>query len=182
MNPMPRKTFLRFTRRAFAWLGVTALLAGGCSRDSDAPPPPRATSFSFENAEETVTADRIRGDDSAKPIVADFNLDGLDDLAVMEGDGDNQNEIVIYIRKRGESEEHPVYYRGGSIQRHVDGHIIGVGHNRRGKQTDLLVLVARTNGPNDMVHYFNTGRGFSESLIGVDVEALPEGPDAPPES
>ena len=152
---------------------VVALICAGCGQNPEdvaAPPsqPPQPRVFAFTNTAEVATAEEIGEVLPARSVKADFNLDGLQDLAVVEeGIEEGETQVTIYIRRavtEGGVSELVSYYRGGWIQSATDGDIIGVMSSRRQQYTDLILLVARPDGPNAMVHFHSDGSSFS--LVG----------------
>lgn len=162
-------------------LTLTILAAAGCSKTPPPPappPPPPApaapapvaeaepdTSFGFTNTAEAVSADRIKGADRTSSVAADFNRDGLADLAVVEKtENDSGQQVSIYIQKppdpTGEKPATTVYYKGGAIRQPPEGKIQGVMTRQRGGYTDLILLVSGAAGKPKMVHYRNDGQQF----------------------
>ena len=93
---------------------------------------------------------------------ADFNADGLEDIAVIEGEADDKR-ITIYIRKhliQSKEQEH-VYFNAGGLEKISGGQIIGLMTRKNNKFTDLIVIVSFDDEPNQMVHYRNDGKSFS---------------------
>jgi len=149
---------------------VVALVCVGCGEGEkveDVPPPqapPPAKVFSFTNTTEVATADEIGTVASDRSVRADFNLDGLQDLAVIEPDEEGDTHVTIYIRRpmpEGDMSELVSYYKGGWIRPSVDGDVIGVMSSRRDRYTDLILLLARADGPNAMVHFHSDGNRFT---------------------
>lgn len=145
---------------------ISALIfAFGCAEKIE-PPKPEAeqpTAFAFTNTDETVVADRI-DIENKKSVVADFNLDGLDDLAALSEMDNGVNEVAIYIQKQTSPSEpagaKKTYYKAATIKRVTEGKIIGIASRRQKNLTDLIVLVSHANQNNEMIHYQNDGMQF----------------------
>lgn len=70
-----------------------------------------------------------------------------------------------------------IYYRAGQVRRHVTGRIIGLASRDGASHTDLIVLVAHSNAPNEMIHYQNDGSSLREvTHFGNDGAVIPESP------
>ena len=161
-------------RRSISALAVLACsaavsLATGCRKPAT-PPPAEPRSYTFTATNVVVREGEIRRSPRANPIYADFNRDGLKDVAVLEENTNALTDVVIYIRRPSSTEV--TYYRGGAISRKLDGKIIGIGSSRRDEHTDLVLVVTRTTGTNEFVHFYNTGGEFSDELA----EATPATP------
>jgi len=146
--------------------GVLAIVVcAGCGGTREEPPPavkPAATVFSFTNTVETVSGDEITVAEKGRLVEADFDLDGLSDLAVVEKDEDGGSRVGIYILRRGAGPDAQgsLYYRGGWVRPVVAGDIIGVISSRRDGFTDLILLASQSNAPNAMLHFTSDGRSF----------------------
>ena len=167
----------RSWRRVGACLLVCLLVVTACGRKR-APErtaqlgPPHPSSFSFTGTNTTVAGEDLVVSVGVASVEADFNRDGYKDLAMVESDGAGENEVAIYIRKpeRPAERTRVVYYRGGSIRRPLVGKIIGVASRQTAEFADLVVLVAHSNRPNEMIHYHNDGARFEE-IPEMDIDA-----------
>ncbi|NLB54708.1 MAG: hypothetical protein GX811_02900, partial [Lentisphaerae bacterium] len=87
---------------------------------------PLATQVDFERSVEMVSSDQLEPDERLKSIEADFNMDGLMDLAVVRKTGKNDNTIDILIRKpeeqgsESETGDSVVYFKAGSLTTSAD--------------------------------------------------------------
>ncbi len=159
-------------RSAAVWLAVLAGIAvpaAGCRRAPPPPPPPpeQPRVFPITNTTETVREEDIHVRDADKAVEADFNLDGWRDLALVHSAGQKTNEVAIFIRKAPPvptaDPQRAVYYKAGAIRRVLEGRIIGLASRRRDRFTDLVVILAHTNAPNELLHYKNEGARFVEA-------------------
>ena len=165
-------------------LVLVVALAAGCAKKEPpvaAPPateePPAEVSFTATN--EVVVREDIQIADERKAVEADFDMDGLDDLAVIDPREGHQNEVNIFIQKP--AEEPPAtgtppeaagtqiasqekgkiaYYHAGVIRQPQSGTVIGLMIRKRKDLTDLLVLLQDETLNNQMLHYFNDGQKF----------------------
>ena len=149
-------------------LASLILVSCGGKKETEAPPPPEAQkTFTFTETNSIVTASELEGSENAsKTLKADFNLDGLNDLAIIRSQGGAQSEVDIYIQERTDSEgteaTEKTFFRGGTIKRHDDGRIIGLVSKSNKQIIDIILLVTYSNRPNEMVHYQNDGTSFTE--------------------
>ena len=159
------------TRVGSGWLITLCVALAGCGQPE---PPKRETVtavvaepeaprdvFPFTSTNQTVTRRDIRLTAETPSVTADFNHDGLADIAVASESPGGENTITLYVQKPasaagGETE----YYRAGSIPNATDGRIIGLMSRKREEFADLILLVTRTNRPNEMLRYYNDGSGF----------------------
>ncbi len=126
---------------------------------------------SFTNVEASVSEDVVNQADDKGRVEADFNLDGLMDLALMRVRPGAPDEVEILIRRpppvSGDNAAPlvagNVYYRAGVIRREPGTRIVGIASRVRDRFTDLVVLVAREGMRNEMIHYVNDGTGFAEA-------------------
>ncbi|MFC1461798.1 hypothetical protein ACFLQR_04695 [Verrucomicrobiota bacterium] len=164
---------------AITLLSITAMVLTGCSKKEEKPEPvpeEKSNIIEFDNVAETVVKEEIKMDKKQRLVEEDFNLDGLDDMAVVQVINEEENEVAIYIRKADEvplaaASPQPVsarrakkqtpgaemYYKAGAIRWGSGGKIIGVATRRSKKYTDLLILISGTDGANEMIHYRNDG-------------------------
>lgn len=154
-----------------AFLGISAVLVSCSDKKSEEAqqPAPLPKTFSYTDTDAVVKAEEIQTADVEKrSLKADFNLDGLSDLAVIRSEGNSHNEVDIYIQKKPDAEtekDSPIdasFFRGGTIKRPDDGKIIGLASRQEKKMVDIILLVAYTNQPNQMIHYRNDGKSFTE--------------------
>lgn len=148
-------------------LASLILVSCGGKKKIEPPPQPPQRSFTFTETNSIVTASELEGAENAgKALKADFNLDGLDDLAVIRGQGHAQSEVDIYIQEKAESDGtgggETRFFRGGTIRRHDDGRIIGLVSKSNKEIVDIILLVTYSNRPNEMIHYQNDGKSFTE--------------------
>lgn len=156
---------------------LVAVMASGCGKralDKGTPAPPApVTSFEFTSTNKVVTKEDMKIDDERKIVKADFNMDGLSDLAVIRSDGISTNEVTIYIKKPFPATESSArvktyYYQAGAVRRPLEGgRITGIASHVGEKAVDLIILVSYTNRPNDMIHYYNDGKRFAEKEVWI---------------
>ena len=145
------------------------ILLVGCSKAKNPKQEkPDYSKVSFSNATEVVTASEIKKYRKTKVVKADFNMDKLEDLAVMHEYGDNATEVSIFLQKPRRTKSDDVsYFKAGAIRPGDGGKIVGVASKKTGKYTDLILLVAYSEQENRMICYKNNGTGFNEvSQIG----------------
>ncbi len=151
------------TRRVIAGL-VVVITVCGCPRQA---PPPPAQIFAFTATNETVAATNIPRVAETEYVAADFNLDGLPDLAVIETNAASNPRVTIYVRRPvpspSEMSQMASYYRGGEISLEADADIIGLMTRGSERYSDLIVLVKRDREPNEMIHFFNDGVRFTRA-------------------
>lgn len=169
-------------QKIFILVLVVALAAGCAKKEPPAAPPateepPAEVSFTATN--EVVVREEIQIADERKAVEADFDMDGLDDLAVIDPREGHQNEVNIFIQKPAEepaaAETPPgasgvriaspekgkiAYYHAGVIRQPQSGTVIGLMIRKRKDLTDLLVLLQDETLNNQMLHYFNDGQKF----------------------
>ena len=137
-----------------------------CRADRKTEPPEVPPAFSFAATNETVEAREIPMEKSSRFVTADFNMDGLQDLAIIETAEDGDRQVSLYIRKsvsNGEMKDLISYYKGGAIRLPTADNIIGIMSRRRERFTDLILLMARPGSTNEMIHFHNNGAQFSMS-------------------
>ncbi|HNR93732.1 MAG TPA: hypothetical protein PKK36_03885 [Kiritimatiellia bacterium] len=164
-------------------LMLLVVLAFGCAKKEPAAAPlpeqpPAEVPFTATN--EVVMREEIQIADERKAVEADFDMDGLDDLAVIDPREGHQNEVNIFIQKPADEPSAApaaaaaasgarlvspekgkmVYYRAGVIRQPADGTVIGLMIRKRKDITDLLVLLQDETLNNQMLHYFNDGKKF----------------------
>lgn len=116
-------------------------------------------------------------------VVADFNLDGLDDVAIVEeveeepppetGEpGDKVGpltpikppEVTVYIKAKpttgGTGVQKNLYHKAGVIPSILGRTVKGIASRKREKYTDLVILFKEDSGTTEMVHYQNRGSKF----------------------
>ena len=154
---------------------LTCLIFSSCSKPQQKePPPPLPKTFAFTDTNTVIAASEIESPENDKnSLKADFNQDGLSDLAIIKKEGENQNKVDIYIRMKPETaaaagSESPLasaearYFKGGTIQRPLEGRIIGIASAAEGKVVNIVILVSHTNQPNEWIQYRNDGGSFTE--------------------
>ena len=149
-------------------VSLVALFAlAGCS-ESVPPPQPAGLpkEISLKNTDEVVPAKDISSKDLAKSVQADFNLDGLKDVALVKQVDPTVNELTIYIKKPEEpastsgGQQGSAYYRTATLRDSLDGKLVGIASRQRDKFTDLIILMAHSNAATEMLHYENDGSRF----------------------
>ncbi len=178
-----------------AVLLVLALLScTGCSKQETPPPPPSGPALpktvTFTDTNEVVAGEQVVVTEKSKAVTADLNLDGLQDVVMIEEAPDGREQVSIYIRKpvpdalptppttppptppalepAKPPPPEPVFevdmvsfYRAGVIHPLSSGRIIGLMTKRgRDAHTDILIVVAHPDGHNEIVHYQNEGTRF----------------------
>jgi len=152
------------------WLMIVPFFTTSCAKKEiePAPPPPSPNTFAFTDTSTTIAASEIDTADNAKrSLKADFNLDGLSDLAVIKAEGEIQNKVEIYIQKARKSgsdaaNPEPTFFRGGTIERPNDGKIIGLASKVDKEMADIILLITYSSSPNKFIHYRNDGKSFTE--------------------
>jgi len=146
---------------------VVALFAmAGCSEPVPPPQPEGLPKeISLKNTADVVPETAIEAKDLAKSVQADFNLDGMKDVALVRKVEPDVNEVTIYIKKPEESSgsgttEGSAYYRTATLRDSLNGKIVGVASRQRDKFTDLIILMSHSNAPTEMVQYENDGSRF----------------------
>ncbi len=157
-------------------MAVCVIVATGCSKKVTESPKKDNGYSSFADKSIIVNPSEVPAAEKAKAVQADFNLDGLSDMAYVQKYDSGESEVAILIQKpKGAKDETVVYYRGGGIRRGIEGKITGVASRIGAKYTDLLVLVAYTNKPNEMISYLNDGSGFREVVESEPQTVVQEG-------
>lgn len=119
-----------------------------------------------------------------KSVVADFNLDGLEDVAIVEevdegaapaapaNGGTKQPkvaplkapEVTVYIRskpkKGGSVVGGNLYHKAGVIPSVLGKTVKGIASRKTREYTDLVILFKEDSGTTEMVHYQNKGDRF----------------------
>jgi hypothetical protein len=156
----------RIYRRFFCAAIALALLSG-CGRKEPAVQLPTAFSFTATNI--VVRAEEFIARPEVEVVKADFNRDGIEDMAVVENSKVREKRIVIYIQRKGEkaglaTERIKEYYEAGTIRRVITGPVVGLGTKKSGAHVDLLILYEDPDrgGSREMVHYRNDGKNFTE--------------------
>lgn len=157
---------------------TAACWAVGCKKQEPAPlPPPDPIKVSITNQSITVTETQIAALQEERPAVADFNYDGLKDMAVLQKSGEGGHEVAIYIRTPDDDNElsaDPNYFKGGIIKSHWDGKVIGVMSRPRSGMVDLLLLIARPGSDrNEFIRFQSDGTRFTEQrLVGNNLDGV----------
>jgi hypothetical protein len=150
---------------------ASVLLTSCAEKKTEAPKPePLPKTFAFTDTNTVTSAKEIEAADSDKrSLKADFNLDGLNDLAIIKDYGEVKNAVDIYIQKKPDAPadnstpvEEPTFFRGGTIKRPADGQIIGLASSEENNMVNIIILVTYTNRQNEMIHYMNDGKSFTE--------------------
>jgi len=148
----------------------TCLLLTGCKWFKEKNAAPTEKSFTYTDTSEVVTATEAGFDEDKKTttkniVRADFNFDGLMDVAIVDDStGEHHDQVLIYIQKAipVDPNADPIYYKAGAIRQSLEGNIIGLMSRKQGRYTDLTVLIKRENGRNRMILYRNDGQKFTE--------------------
>jgi hypothetical protein len=131
-------------------------------------PPQQQKTFEFTQTNTIVSASELEGSENAnKALKADFNLDGLSDLAIIRTRGNAQSEVDIYIQKKtdattAQDSGEASFFRGGTISRPNDGKISGLVSSANKKMVNIILLITYSNRPNEMIQYQNDGASFTE--------------------
>lgn len=175
-------------QRALLLMLMCCMTVSGCAKKKEAPAAPPAPAeppaeVPFTSTNEVVVREDIQmADEQNKSVSADFDMDGLEDLAVIDPREGHQNEVNIYIQKPAEAPaaepQKPAsapaggsglmspekgkieYYKAGVIRQPKDGTVIGLMIRKRKDITDLLVLLQDQTLNNQMLHYLNDGQKF----------------------
>jgi len=142
------------------------VLVTGCSKKAVEVPKEVDKGYSsFSDKSVIVKPSEILPSEKAKAVQVDFDLDGLTDMAYVRKSDTGDSEVSILIQKpKADKDEAMVYYKGGGIRRGVEGKVTGLMSRFAAKYTDLILLVAYTNKPNEMIYYTNDGSGFREVI------------------
>lgn len=181
----------------FFVLALTCLFQSGCFKPAEPEPEPIPTELPAEIVfgptslpppveikEETLQT-------AKKSVVADFNLDGLDDVAIVEeveeppptGEDPKTGkkpasiapikppEVTVYIKAKpkenvGAAAQKNLYHKAGVIPSILGRTVKGIMSRKTQKYTDLVILFKEDDGSTEMVHYQNKGSKF------VKVEAV----------
>lgn len=155
---------------------AACLLLSACSKPEpevrEEPPAPLPKTFAFTETNTLVAASEIESiGDEKTALKADFNQDGLSDIAIIRKEGGVQNKVDIYIQKKTAPSEdtggtasttEAIYFKGGTIQRPTEGEITGIASRAEKRVVDIIILVTHSNKPNDWIHYRNDGASFTE--------------------
>jgi hypothetical protein len=157
-------------------LGLTLCLLGftGCKKEPAEEPvkPDGPKPVSFQNTNKVVAAKVAEPDVTDTTVVtatADFNNDGLKDLAVLHKAKGRKNEVDIYIRKKPDAPTEGTpsatakreYFHAGTIQQGGEGRVMGLMVESRQQFADLILLMEYSDRVNrEMVHYRNDGKRF----------------------
>ena len=154
-------------KRSVLLTGVLFVLVCGCAKEPPpAPPepePPRV--YKFEPPEENtapVPAEAIPKVPETRMVRADFNMDNLEDVAVVEEKPNGENSIAIYLQQEGMDELKKFYYRAVGIQPQGDCRISAIMSRRGPDHIDLLVILTYLDESKEMVHYRTEGTAFEE--------------------
>ena len=150
---------------------IAVALAGavlcGCGRKEPAEPLP--TQFSFTATNVVIPVEELKIDTNVEIVKADFNRDGVEDIALVESTGTREKNIVIYIRRKGgqkglTTQKLKEYYKAGMIRRIINGPVVGLGTKKGQDYVDLVILYEDLdkNGSREMIHYQNDGKTFTE--------------------
>ncbi len=159
---------IRFICHLILLVAVSCVVVG-CKGEKTTQSAPSQT-FSYIETNEVATAEEAGFDEEQKTtskniVRADFNFDGLMDVAIVDNNGGSENDqVLIYIQKAIplDPTADPIYYRAGTIRQSLEGDIIGLMSRKQGRFTDLTVLIKRDNGHNRMILYRNDGKQFTE--------------------
>jgi hypothetical protein len=144
------------------------LVSCGKKQETVVPPPPQQKTFEFTQTNTIVDASELESAENAnKALKADFNLDGLNDLAIIRTSGNAQSEVDIYIQRKtdattAQDSGGTSFFRGGTISRPNDGKIIGLVSRANKKMVNIILLITYSNRPNEMIQYRNDGASFTE--------------------
>ena len=145
---------------------LASALVSGCagSEEKAEVEPEDSAVISFTNIFQTVADEELDVEEEGKTVMADFNMDGLPDMAVVHDTSPTNSEVSIYIRKPDAGREMVdamvSYYRVGTIREALGGRIVGIASARREKYTDLILLVNHPERGNEMIQYRNDGEGL----------------------
>lgn len=167
------ETACRFSR-GLRWMGGFTLLLGlsGCGEE---PPPEQKGEYrkfvSFTNKADVVKNPLSTVESRGDAVEADFNLDGIPDLAVLGRNKGVGSFIELFIQKleegsaegaeaSGAKQGDGSYYRVGVISEVGDEKITGLLLRKAETFTDLVMIVTPPEGKKRFVHYRNRGDGF----------------------
>lgn len=157
---------------------LALLLPMGCGKQKKnvaprrAPLPELPATVSFSATNEIVEAEKIVVEKTDKSVTADFNLDGLQDVVMIEHTPAGKEQVSIYIRKPSpvapQDPAAPVFdvktvsfFKAGIILPLTNGEIIGLmTHRGKDKYTDILLVVQCEDNRNEIVLYRNEGDQF----------------------
>lgn len=122
------------------------------------PPPPAPLVIPLQETSEIVRFSEIQRQPNIRLVRGDFNPDGHKDVATVRELGGQEIEITVFLGRK----EVDFYSRAGVVRRPLSGKVVGFLTSRPGDYMDLVILVGRTNGPNEVIHFRNDGTRFEE--------------------
>ena len=165
----------------------------GCFKPAEPEPEPlpkelpKEIVFAVSNLPPPVVIEQEKLQTAKKSVVADFNLDGLEDVAIVEevveespppsadpgkaGKGGvkplpppKPPEVTVYIKAKPREVDgvlqQNLYHKAGAIPSVLGRTVKGIASRKTVKYTDLVILLKEDNGSTEMVHYQNKGDRF----------------------
>ena len=151
-------------------ISISVIACVSCSKTEEPEPEPEPkeqTVFSFTDTNTIVKAQDIKPVSETSTVKADFNLDGGEDIAVVDKDEEGKEVVSLYIQTpvrdtaAAKALEDKSYFRAGAIVPPEGATIRGVMSRRRENYTDLLILYAYDYKDNETIHYRNDGTKFT---------------------
>ncbi|MFC1462334.1 hypothetical protein ACFLQU_01900 [Verrucomicrobiota bacterium] len=166
---------------------LICLVISGCFKPVEPEPEPlprelpKEIVFATSNLPPPVVIEDETLQTAKNSVVADFNLDGLDDVAIVEEVEEEPPstepgkpavaplsvrppEVTVYIkakpRKDGGAIQKNLYHKAGAIPSVLGRTVKGIASRKTVKYTDLVILLKEDDGSTEMVHYQNKGDRF----------------------
>ena len=162
-------------KKAYYWVGVVGVvgvmvISVGCSRKQEAEPSKKEPVSAApvypmkpppEDPEETIPYERLNIQNNSRVVLADFNMDKLEDIALIEETPRGKSSLAVYLRKKTDGLR-KLYYKAVGIEQEGDYTISALMSKRTEKGTDLLVIINYPDGRKEMVYYRSDGKAFHE--------------------
>jgi hypothetical protein len=121
-------------------------------------PPPVQVVIPFTEGNETFNLKQIVEQPNIQMVKGNFNPDEFKDLATVQEMPGKEIEISVYLGRKTLE----FYSKAGSVRRTLSGKLVGFMTSRPGQFLDLVILVAHSNAPNEVIHFRNDGTRFEE--------------------
>lgn len=155
-----------------SWVGLFAatlvlgIIVSGCSK-KEAPEPaqsevdPTPEAFPITSTEVVIEENELPDVEMQKRVLADFNQDALDDIALVEESDTGESTVSIYLQRKGGSPARS-YYKAGGISMNGDFNVTALMSKSGKDYTDLIVIQQYTDSRKEMVHFRTHGTEFRE--------------------
>lgn len=121
-------------------------------------PHPALIVIPFEEGTETFKLKQIVEQPNIQMVKGNFNPDEFKDLATVQELPGKEIEISVYLGRK----QLDYFSKAGSVRRTLSGKLVGFMTSRPGQFMDLVILVAHSNAPNEVIHFRNDGTRFEE--------------------